>query len=361
MPSAQENKRLLVLDYGSDYTQQLVGCLVALGVSSVTREHTVSAADIRDLAPAGVILVGGPASVFAQNAPRLDPDLLGLDVPLLGVCLGMQLLALAVGGRIDADAEHAGLFGRARLTPRSRGRLLGRADLGAVWMSHRDPVTAMPDGFVVTASADGSPVAAFEDPDRGLYGTLFHPGFPGTPRAAVALRRFAGEICGVDVGSRWSCYRRLRARKSAGPDDPAPPAPSIEPWTSLHLERARHCTNARNGAAWTHTAARTGDVPLTFTGWHVGYAESVDAAHDFVGVLVNVWVTTTGKVVTSTVSRAKRGQAAAYAAAVHDDPHSARRWLGDVAQLGHGNAGMGAWAMACRVVGDFSDLAAERV
>jgi hypothetical protein len=153
--------------------------------------------------------------------------------------------------------------------------------------------------------------------------------------------------------------RRWRAR----PEPPLAP-PSTEPWT-LDLRYARHCTNTTDGSSWEHTAERTGDVDLAFTGWHVGYAESTDATAfspgDWAGVIVRVWVTTTDKIITGAVSRAQRGHVAKYAAAVHDDAQSARAWLVAIAELGHGDAGTRAWAMACRVVGEFAGMAVQRV
>lgn len=153
-------------------------------------------------------------------------------------------------------------------------------------------------------------------------------------------------------------------RRRAQPGPPPPPPPSTEPWT-LDLRHARYCTNTTDGSSWTHTAQRTGAVDLAFTGWHVAYAEATDATarspYDWAGIIVRVWVTTTGKIVSGAVWRAKRGDVDEYTAAVHDSAESARAWLVALSELGHGDAGTHAWTMACRVVGDFAGMDVELV
>ena len=175
---------------------------------------------------------------------------------------------------------------------------------------------------------------------------------------------------GVGRGVQGACHNSVpimllhRRRRARPAPPPPPPPPSTEPWT-LDLRYARYCTNTSDGSSWKHTAQRTGAVDLAFTGWHVGYAEATDATafapYDWVGIIVRVWVTTTGKIVTGAVWRARRGDAAEYAAAVHEDAESARAWLVARSELGHGDAGTHAWTMACRVVGEFAGMDVELV
>jgi GMP synthase (glutamine-hydrolysing) len=152
-------------------------------------------------APRGLILSGGPASVYSDGAPKLRPELLELGIPVLGICYGMQAMALELGGRVESAA--VGEFGRSELTVHEHGRLLaGLPAEQRCWMSHRDTVFEPPPGAAALASSSESPVAAFEDPDRALYGIQFHPEVVHTPYGTDVLRRFLEDICGCDMS--WS-------------------------------------------------------------------------------------------------------------------------------------------------------------
>ncbi len=156
---------------------------------------------MRRRAPKGLILSGGPASVYADGAPPLDPELLALGIPVLGICYGMQLLARALGGRVEG--AEVGEFGRSQLTVREPGRLLaGLPAEQACWMSHRDTVYAAPPGFTALAASTGSPVAAFESAERSVYGIQFHPEVGHTPFGQEILARFLRDACGCDMA--WS-------------------------------------------------------------------------------------------------------------------------------------------------------------
>ncbi len=157
--------------------------------------------EIRRRAPRGLILSGGPASVYSEGAPRLRGELLELGIPVLGICYGMQAMALELGGRVEGAA--IGEFGRSELNVREHGRLLaGLPSEQRCWMSHRDTVYEPPPGALALASSSESPVAAFEDTSRGLYGIQFHPEVVHTPYGTDILRRFLDDICGCDM--EWS-------------------------------------------------------------------------------------------------------------------------------------------------------------
>src|ERR671929_177606 len=192
---------VVVLDYGGQYSQLIARRVRECGVFSELLPHHVGVEEVRRRAPKGLILSGGPASVYAPGAPRLDPALLELGIPVLGICYGMQALVLTLGGRVEGAA--VGEFGRSQLTVREHGRLL--AELPAeqsCWMSHRDTVYEPPPGFTALASSTESPVAALESVERGLYGIQFHPEVVHTPYGSTILETFLRDIAGCDMS--WS-------------------------------------------------------------------------------------------------------------------------------------------------------------
>ncbi|MGH2943830.1 MAG: glutamine-hydrolyzing GMP synthase [Solirubrobacteraceae bacterium] len=192
---------VVVLDYGGQYSQLIARRVRELGVFSELLPHHVGAEEVRRRRPKGLILSGGPASVYAPGAPRLDRELLELGIPVLGICYGMQLIATELGGRVEG--AEVGEFGRSELTVREPGRLLaGLPAEQTCWMSHRDTVFEPPPGFAALAASTGSPVAALESVERGIYGIQFHPEVVHTPYGHTILERFLGEICGADRS--WS-------------------------------------------------------------------------------------------------------------------------------------------------------------
>jgi len=192
---------VVVLDYGGQYSQLIARRVRECGVYSELLPHHVGAEEVRRRKPKGLILSGGPASVYADAAPRLEPELLELGIPVLGICYGMQLLARELGGRVEG--AEVGEFGRSELTVRSTGRLLaGTPDTQKCWMSHRDTVFTAPPGFDALASSTSSPVAALESNERGIYGIQFHPEVVHTPYGQTILTTFLRDICGCDMA--WS-------------------------------------------------------------------------------------------------------------------------------------------------------------
>jgi GMP synthase (glutamine-hydrolysing) len=211
---------VVVLDYGGQYSQLIARRVRECGVFSELLPHHVGAAEVARRRPKGVILSGGPASVYAEGAPPLEAALLELGVPVLGICYGMQLIALELGGRVQG--AEVGEFGRSQLTVSEPGRLLaGTPAEQTCWMSHRDTVFAPPPGFEPLAASTGSPVAAFESAQRGIYGIQFHPEVVHTPYGQQVLTNFLTDICGCDQG--WSAasviedqIARIRAQVGEG-------------------------------------------------------------------------------------------------------------------------------------------------
>ena len=193
---------VVVLDYGGQYSQLIARRVRELGVFSELLPHHVGVEEVRRRAPKGLILSGGPASVYAAGAPALDPELLELGIPVLGICYGMQALVLTLGG--DVQGAEVGEFGRSRLTVSGDGgRLLGGLPADQTcWMSHRDTVYSAPPGFTALAASTESPVAALEDVERGIYGIQFHPEVVHTPYGQEILTRFLEDVCGCE--RTWS-------------------------------------------------------------------------------------------------------------------------------------------------------------
>jgi GMP synthase (glutamine-hydrolysing) len=184
---------VLVLDLGGQYSQLIARRVREARVYSELVSHRASVEELRRRNPIALILSGGPASVYAEGAPQIDPGVFALGVPTLGICYGMQLMAQELGGRVD---RAAGEFGKASI--RLRGTL-GR-DLSedqVAWMSHRDSVVATPAGAEVTASSVATPIAGFEDAARGLYGIQFHPEVVHTPNGQQVLKNFLYGIAGA--------------------------------------------------------------------------------------------------------------------------------------------------------------------
>ena len=188
---------VLVVDLGAQYAQLIARRVREAHVYSEIVPHDATAAELSRRRPAGLILSGGPASVYEEGAPGVDPGLFEMGVPVLGICYGHQLMARELGGEVAATGERE-YGGTAMSVDQPGGALL--ADLAAqesVWMSHGDAVTRAPDGFRVTAHTDRIPIAAMEDPERGLFGVQFHPEVSHTPRGAAVLKRFLFDGCGV--------------------------------------------------------------------------------------------------------------------------------------------------------------------
>jgi GMP synthase (glutamine-hydrolysing) len=197
----QATEEVVVLDFGGQYSQLIARRVRECGVFSELLPHHVGLEEVLRRRPKGVILSGGPASVYEEGAPPLQRELLELGVPVLGICYGMQLIARELGGRVEA--AEVGEFGRSELSVARAGRLLaGTPAQQSCWMSHRDTVFAPPPGFSALASSTASPVAAFESTERGIYGIQFHPEVVHTPYGQQVLTNFLEDACGCE--RTWS-------------------------------------------------------------------------------------------------------------------------------------------------------------
>jgi GMP synthase (glutamine-hydrolysing) len=217
---ADDERPVLVLDFGGQYAHLITRRVRELRVFSELVAHDLPVEQILARNPRGLILSGGPASVHEEGAPVLDPALLGLGIPVLGICYGMQAMALALGG--DVGRTGTAEFGKAPLTVEP-GSLLFR-DLPVeqtCWMSHNDSVSRVPDGLGETGRSGSGAIAAMESVERGLYAVQFHPEVVHTPHGQEVLRRFLVDGCGVDAS--WTPahviaeqVRRIREQVGSG-------------------------------------------------------------------------------------------------------------------------------------------------
>lgn len=189
-------EKIIVLDYGSQYNQLITRRIREIGVFSELISHKVSAEELRAMAPSGIILSGGPNSVYAENAFSIDPEIFNLGIPVLGICYGMQLMTHMLGGKVEKAANRE--YGLAYLHVDLKATTLfdDLPETQSVWMSHGDLVTAVPDGFEVTAESSDCPIAAMEYPEKNFYGVQFHPEVKHSVFGLDLLKNFAFEICG---------------------------------------------------------------------------------------------------------------------------------------------------------------------
>ena len=192
---------VLVVDFGAQYAQLIARRVREAHVYSTIVPSTITAHEIRALAPSAIILSGGPKSVYEVPAPSLDPAIYELGIPMLGICYGAQLMAQQLGGHVAKTG--AGQYGRTRLTRHGRSALMDQwPDESTCWMSHGDAIAAAPDGFVVTASSPEAPVAVMEDRARQMVAVQFHPEVVHTERGQEFLANFLHHVARLD--STWT-------------------------------------------------------------------------------------------------------------------------------------------------------------
>ena len=204
---------VVVLDFGSQYTQVIARRIREARVRSVVLPFDAKAEEITQLAPKGIILSGGPSSVYDREAPRGDEKLFDLGVPVLGLCYGMMWIAQRFGGRVGSAPGRE--YGRAVVSVSGGSLFRGLGPVETIWMSHGDHVETAPAGFAVTAHTENAPVAAFEDAARGLYGIQGHPEVHHSEHGAQMLENFLYDVCGAKptwtmAGFRDATVARLR-------------------------------------------------------------------------------------------------------------------------------------------------------
>ncbi|GAB2500975.1 GMP synthase [glutamine-hydrolyzing] [Corynebacterium atrinae] len=189
---------VLVVDFGAQYAQLIARRVREARIYSEVVPHTATAEEIKAKNPAALILSGGPSSVYAEGAPSLDPEILELGLPVFGICYGFQAMTAALGGTVAETGTRE--YGRTDLTVEAEGVLhAGLADTHKVWMSHGDSVTEAPEGFKVTATSEGAPVAAFESLDKRMAGVQYHPEVLHSPHGQQVLTRFLTQVAGLEA------------------------------------------------------------------------------------------------------------------------------------------------------------------
>ncbi len=191
---SQVNDMILVLDFGSQYNQLITRRIREFGVYSELHSHRLTAEDIRRMNPKGIILSGGPNSVYEENSFRCDPEIFDLDIPVLGICYGMQLMTHHFGGNVQRADERE--YGKANIHVQESPRLFGGLPKEqVVWMSHSDKVIEAPQGFAVDAVNESCPVAAMSHQEKSLYGVQFHPEVRHSEYGNDLLKQFVFQIC----------------------------------------------------------------------------------------------------------------------------------------------------------------------
>ena len=191
----KKNEKILILDFGGQYTQLIARRVREQHIYSEVIPFNTDSKKIKEMQPSGIILSGGPASVEQDGAPFCDPGIFTLGIPVLGICYGMQLTAKMLGGKVKKAKDRE--YGRTEILPEDKNGLLkDTKDATACWMSHTWQVTEVPSGFKVTGSSANCPVVVMEDRDRRIYGVQFHPEVTHTEEGKTILRNFLYEVCG---------------------------------------------------------------------------------------------------------------------------------------------------------------------
>ncbi|AGF71613.1 glutamine-hydrolyzing GMP synthase [Corynebacterium halotolerans] len=215
----QTPQPVLVVDYGAQYAQLIARRVREARIYSEVVPHTASVEEIKAKNPAALVLSGGPSSVYADDAPRLDPEILQLGVPVFGICYGFQAMTDALGGSVAETGVRE--YGRTDLTVCGGTLHDGLEATHKVWMSHGDSVTEAPEGFEVTASTPSTPVAAFENVDKRMAGVQYHPEVLHSPHGQQVLSRFLTQVAGLEptwTASNIAEQLIEQVRSQIGPD-----------------------------------------------------------------------------------------------------------------------------------------------
>ncbi|WP_285131936.1 glutamine-hydrolyzing GMP synthase [Lactococcus petauri] len=194
--SDKQLEKIIVLDYGSQYNQLIARRIREIGVFSELMSHKVTAQEIREINPLGIVLSGGPNSVYDEGSFDIDPEIFELGLPILGICYGMQLISHKLGGKVESASESE--YGVAPIELKAKSELFAHTpETQDVLMSHGDRVVEIPEGFHVVATSPNSPFAAVENTERNIYGIQFHPEVRHSVYGTDMLRNFALNICGA--------------------------------------------------------------------------------------------------------------------------------------------------------------------
>ena len=207
-------QKVLILDFGAQYSQLIARRVREQNVYCEVKPFSITAQQVRDFAPIGIILSGGPQSVYAEGSPQVDPDLFTLGVPVLGICYGCQLLAHTLGGEVTAAQDDtAREYGKTRTVFDTSCRLFaGLREESVTWMSHGDYMAKVPAGFTLSAHSDACPTVGICDEARRFYGVQFHPEVNHTEQGAEMLRNFLYAICGATGDWTMADYRQTAIR-----------------------------------------------------------------------------------------------------------------------------------------------------
>ncbi|MFD1032269.1 glutamine-hydrolyzing GMP synthase [Metaplanococcus flavidus] len=208
----KEQSKIVVLDFGSQYNQLITRRIRELGVYSELHPHTVTAEEIKEMNATGIIFSGGPNSVYDKNAFSIDDAIFEMGLPILGICYGMQLMALHLKGDVKKSLNRE--YGKAEVKLIKESKLFsGMPEEQIVWMSHGDLVTETPPGFDVIGTSAGCPIASMADESRGFYGVQFHPEVRHSIYGNELLRQFVFEICGNTAEWSMENYIELEIEK----------------------------------------------------------------------------------------------------------------------------------------------------
>src|SRR5699024_9289232 len=193
----EQNEMILVLDFGSQYNQLITRRIREHGVYSELHSHKITADTVRQMNPKGIILSGGPHSVYDDNSFRCAPEIFELGIPILGICYGMQLMALHFSGEVSKASNRG--YGKAEIHLDNNPILFGDTpEKQTVWMSHGDKVLKTPDAFRTDATSPSTPIAAMSNQDRQLYGVQFHPEVRHSEYGHQLLKHFVYEVCACE-------------------------------------------------------------------------------------------------------------------------------------------------------------------